>query len=164
MVLGLVLSLLPYHLWVEIFGKYIAHGDAFPVALTCRLFKRAALSNVVGGCGGFKTPVSKVVVSLPMLQWAVSCGYRWDRLTCSRAAAGGHLEVLQWARANGCVWDTQTCTDAAANGHLAVLQWAREHGCEWDAMTCAEAVANGHLEVLKWARANGCVWDTQHMH
>ena len=157
MVLVLVLSLLPDHLWVDIVGQYIGHGDAFPVALTCRLFKHAAFANANAvGTYGFKTPVSTVVVSVPMLRWAVSCGYQWDSRTCAFAACCGNLSVLQWARANGCEWDACTCSFAAVNGHLAIVQWAVNSGCAWDRRTCIYAASTGHLDVLQWAIDNGC--------
>eukprot|EP01044_Picomonas_judraskeda_P049315 COSAG03_NODE_28975_length_192_cov_10.784946_1_plen_47_part_10 len=47
------------------------------------------------------------------------------------------MELLQWARANGCEWNAITCSAAAAGGHLEVLQWARANGCEWNAITCS---------------------------
>ena len=122
------ISLIPDCLLLKIVGQYIAPKDAFPVALTCRSLRGAAMWEG-GGCGSsihFKTPTSTVVVSVPMLTWAViTCGYQWSAMTCAQAAHGGHLTVLQWARANGCVWDTSTCEQAARGGHLTVLQWAR---------------------------------------
>ena len=149
--------LLPDSLLLKIVGQYIAPGDAFPVALTCRSLRGAAMWK--GGGGGssthFKTPTSTVVVSVPMLAWAVvTCGYRWSAMTCGQAARGGHLTVLQWARANGCEWDAQVCAQAAGGGHLTVLQWALANGYECDARMCTHAArGGGHLTVVQWLRA-----------
>jgi hypothetical protein len=62
-------------------------------------------------------------------------------------------------RANGCPWDELTCSCAAAGGHLEVLKWAHENGGPWSAGTCAMAAQEGHLEVLRWLCANGCPID-----
>ena len=87
-------------------------------------------------------------------------GCSWDEITCSRAAAGGHLAVLEWARQSGCRWNERTCSCAAHGGHLTVLQWARKNGCSWDEHTTLFAAWNNHLNVLKWARQQqpSCPW------
>ncbi|CAN0450317.1 unnamed protein product, partial [Scytosiphon promiscuus] len=43
--------------------------------------------------------------------------------------------ILRWAHLNGCPMDNLTCSAAAAQGHLAVLQWARQNGFPWDRRT-----------------------------
>ena len=64
-----------------------------------------------------------------MLQWVLLQHCFLSELTCSEAAAGGHLVVLQWAREQACHWNVGTCTAAASNGHLVVLQYAHQNGC-----------------------------------
>jgi len=61
--------------------------------------------------------------------------YEWNSVTCSSAAAGGHLEVLIWLRSEGCGWDSMTTFWAAENGHLTVLKWACSNGCEITVLT-----------------------------
>ena len=79
---------------------------------------------------GVVIPALRPLVAV--LQWARSEGCPWDEMTCSWAAAGGHLSVLQWAISEGCPWDSYTCSESAGGGHLSVLQWTRIHGCPWD--------------------------------
>ena len=55
-------------------------------------------------------------------------GCPWDELTCSCAAAGGHLEVLRWLCANGCPMDVMTCDFAAEGRHFEVLRWLQNRG------------------------------------
>ncbi|CAB9508638.1 ankyrin containing protein (ISS) [Seminavis robusta] len=127
------------------------------------------------------------VGSIPVLQWALECGFPWDSWTCRMAAAGGHFELLKWAREKGCPWDEKTCAEAARYGYFDILKWSRkngcpwdhctlslaaeegqfeilkwahEHGCPWNHMACCLAARYGHLEILKWARENGCPWDS----
>ncbi|KAK3278740.1 hypothetical protein CYMTET_13335 [Cymbomonas tetramitiformis] len=113
-------------------------------------------------------PISKVMVSVPLAEWAFEAmsssadlrayrQYMW--MACAQAASGGHLQVLQWAREQGCPWNAQTCCDAARGGHLEVLQWARAWRNPWNAKHVALRQSGGHLEVLRWAHENGCPWD-----
>ena len=75
-----------------------------------------------------------------------------DTVTCSLAAAGGHLAVLQWARVHHCPWNKWTCYFAAENQRLEVLQWARAHGCPWNKREC-EYVSWRHPDTQAWVRA-----------
>ena len=43
------------------------------------------------------------------------------------------MEMLKWPREHHCPWDELTCSAAAAGGHLELLQWARAHHCPWNA-------------------------------
>ena len=106
-----------------------------------------------------RTPLSVVVVSVPVLQWARANGCPWNWRTCACAASGGHLEVLQWMRVKGCKWDWHMCQSAAKRGHLHVLQWALANGCQYDQRWWSSAAQSGHLAVLQWAHAQGYSWD-----
>ena len=60
--------------------------------------------------------------------------------------------MLQWLRANGCDWNRITCSQAAAGGHLAVLQWARTNGCDWNWANCLQWARAGS-ETREWIEA-----------
>ncbi len=76
-------------------------------------------------------------------------------LTCSAAAAGGHLATLQWAVAHGCVASQHARYRAASGGHLEVLQWLlADHEPPEGALCCA-AASGGHVEVLEWLHSEG---------
>ena len=82
--------------------KYVGNPWAFVLAHVCRALYLCM--NVTQ----FRTPLWTTVVSVPMLQWALVKGCKWDKYTCACAAEGGHLDVLQWARSEGCGWDSLT--------------------------------------------------------
>jgi hypothetical protein len=64
---------------------------------------------------------------------------------------GGHLHILTWAHESGLRWDRQTCSSAAANGHFEIMKYAREHGCRWDEATCTGAArAAGPIPLHPW--------------
>ena len=54
--------------------------------------------------------------------------------------------MLKWARENDCPWDKLTCTAAAKGGHLEILKWARENDCPWDEETRELAASKGYVE------------------
>ena len=58
--------------------------------------------------------------------------------------------MLRFLRTNGCPWNALTCSAAAAGGHLSLLRWARLNGCPWNENACMEAAKGKHFEILKF--------------
>eukprot|EP00775_Hariotina_reticulata_P010754 gene10754-10910_t len=84
-------------------------------------------------------------------------GLAWTEKMCSKASAGGHLDVLCWMRLQSppCPWGSAAACAIAASGggHLPTLKYIlQEHYlCPWDVSVCAEVAAqHGHLAVLQW--------------
>jgi len=133
-------------------------GSACRAAVAASDLPRAGTRQVVRGKSVWRVThkLSKFCTSVERLAWAKINGWPygcpWTGLTCSLAAAGGHLTVLQWAREHGCPWNDFTCFWAALDGHLDVLRWAREHDCPWDKRDCKSA-SRDHPETLAWVRA-----------
>ncbi len=119
--------------------------------------------------GPYRTPLTALLRSAPLLRWAREASSAGEPLVellderaCATAARSGRLDVLQELRAMGAPWDVRTCAAAAGGGELAVLKWCRltaEPPCPWDATACSEAAEEGHLELLTWLADAGAPRD-----
>lgn len=116
-------------------------------------FKLVCKATRDGHPDGTTTYVSDVVVSMPMLEWALKLGCPSGRCICRQAAAGGFLNVLTRVLADGVVpWDDTAFYLANRNGHLHVLRWihARNMTIREGYGSLETALDRGHLRVAKW--------------
>ena len=65
------------------------------------------------------------------------------------------MDVLKWLRSQDppCPWDKVTCSEAAKGGHLEVLKWLRDQDppCPWSRSKCREEASKyGHQHIVDW--------------
>lgn len=142
-------------------GQYLT-GTQLPLILSFKAARDALKPlNTLSGEVWIRSNKKHVVVSVAMVQWAVSLGCEIN-LVCLRnnfyiyAASNGSLEVLRWlpfqySEGLGCC----VYSAAAENGHLPVLEFLRSSGvigAKWNDLVCYFASRGGHLHVLQWLR------------
>lgn len=108
------------------------------------------------GCPDAPTRDPPVPLALDVLRVA---GKRVTAHTMTTAAEEGDLPVVQWLVQIGAKWNEQTLTAAVSSGRLALVKYLHEQGCPKDSGVYAPAIANNDLAMVNYLSKNGCFFN-----
>ena len=101
-------------------------------------------------------PLSAVLISKGLLEWAIRRGCPLNADTFALAAKFGTLDVLRTLRIGRCPHDSRVCARLAARDDADALMWAKSEGFSWNFLCCAIASEKNARKVLAWLGKTDC--------
>lgn len=86
--------------------------------------------------------------SVPLIEFALSYGYKIRVNSCSRAMTKIDMEMLEWWYNRYGTFGQSECAWAAQVGRLDILMWLRDRKTPWDKWVCTYAAEIGRLDIL----------------
>ncbi len=163
---SLIMSLFLSGVMSDLLLPHIDKDALFAFALTFTGARETVFALLLRNKETMKTTFKSMTSSVPLIEWAVSCGCKYDNFSFWKPAKDGNLSVIQLLhKKKGCpVFCEFSYTLAAEGGHLECLKYMHENGCKWDnwsVMSSTRAARNGHLKCLQYMHENGCYMDSR---